>query len=404
MVKTSGPRPKEPTRGQRRICVFTGTRAEYGLLKPLINRLWTSASAEVSLLVTGAHLSARHGATLSEIDTAGLAAVELAPLLDGDDSDHGVAKAMSRGLAAYAAALGRLQPDLFVILGDRYEALAAAAAATVCKCPIAHLHGGELSLGAMDDVFRHAITKMSHLHFASTEAYRARIIAMGEHPDRVFNFGALGVENAMRITLLDRSEVEARLKLRPGQRFAVVTYHPETLDSAGDPKSAVQDLLRALLAVDDLALVVTGANADAGGKIINAAIIAEAQRMPSRIIFRQSLGSLLYLSALKFCSLVAGNSSSGVIEAPSFGVPVIDIGLRQSGRIKPENIIPAEPSAASLGAAVASATNPAFSEASKTIKNPYFKPGTADNIAGVLLDRALDGLLSKGFFDHVRHH
>jgi UDP-hydrolysing UDP-N-acetyl-D-glucosamine 2-epimerase len=383
----------------RRICVFTGTRAEYGLLKPLIARLVATPGLEAQLLITGAHLSVAHGMTASEIDLVGVRAVERVPILDGDESDLGVARAMGSGVHSFAEALERLRPDILVILGDRYEALAAATAATVMRVPIAHLHGGELSLGAMDDVFRHAITKMSHLHFASAAPYRQRIIRMGEAPDRVFDVGALGVENALNLPLLPRAEVEAQLGLATGEAFALLTYHPVTLDTAVEPQEQVRDILAALAARRGIVTIATGANADSGGARINAALKAAAEAAPARVRFRMSLGSLLYLSALKHCSLVIGNSSSGLIEAPSFGVPVIDIGSRQAGRIRADNVISCAPEAQALAAAVAQALSPAFRRRAGSCANPYYKPDTSRTITETLRQYRLEGILAKGFHD-----
>jgi UDP-hydrolysing UDP-N-acetyl-D-glucosamine 2-epimerase len=383
----------------RKICVFTGTRAEYGLLRPLISALIATPLIATSLLVTGAHLSEAHGNTMDEISLDGLAAIEKVAILHGDDSDLGVAGAMGRGLALFAAALARLKPDLLVVLGDRYEALAVACAATVCKVPIAHLHGGELSLGAMDDVFRHAITKLSHLHFCSTEAYRNRVIRMGEHPERVFNVGALGVENALNAPLLARTEVEARLGLRPGQEFAMMTFHPESLDTAGNSDEQITALLGALGRLDRLVTIATGANADAGGERLNARLAKEASIHPDRLRFRTSLGSTLYLSALKYCSLVIGNSSSGVIEAPSFGVPVIDIGSRQAGRLKASSIIAATADKTSVERALQTAMSEDFRKLARSVVNPYERPGTTNAIVRVISDWSLGKLLAKGFYD-----
>ncbi len=399
MVISGRPEADNENPPVRKVCVFTGTRAEYGLLRPLIAALIATPAITASLLVSGSHLSALHGSTIDEISVDGLAAIEKVAILQGDDSDLGVAGAMGRGVALFAAALSRLKPDLLVILGDRYEALAAACAATVCKVPIAHLHGGELSLGAMDDVFRHAITKLSHLHFCSAEVYRNRVIRMGEHPERVFNVGALGVENALNAPLLERTEVEARLGLEPGQEFALLTFHPESLDVSGNQDEQITALLDALGRLDRVVTIATGANADAGGEQLNARLAKEASLHPDWLRFRTSLGSTLYLSALKYCCLVIGNSSSGVIEAPSFGVPVIDIGSRQGGRLKASNVIAATADKASVERALHAAMSGEFRKVARSALNPYERPGTTDAIVSVISHCSLGRLLGKGFYD-----
>lgn len=399
MVARGGGDRSNTRRSSRHICFFTGTRAEYGLLRPLIDRVVAKPEVRASLLITGSHLSSVHGGTDDEIATKGLVAVERAAILDGDDSDVGIARAMGKGVRLFAESLARLKPDLVVLLGDRYEALALACAATICKVPLAHLHGGELSLGAMDDVFRHAITKMSHLHFCSTETYRRRVIAMGEHPERVFNVGALGVENALHAPLLDRATVEARLGLAPGQTFILMTFHPETLDRGESSEDQLLAVLRSVERMDGIVTIATGANADAGGQRLNAMLVGEAERRPAHFRYRASLGSQLYLSALKYCHLVIGNSSSGVIEAPSFGVPVIDIGSRQAGRIKSAGLIPAQPNPESIAAAIQLASSDDFRQIASSSVNPYQQVGTSRKITDVLTCFAIDSLLSKGFHD-----
>lgn len=349
------------------------------------------------MIVTGTHLALRHGATISEISSDGIADMERVEIVMDADSNMAVASSMALGVLRFTDSLQRLRPDILVILGDRFEAFAAASAATLCKIPIAHIHGGELSLGAIDDVFRHSITKMSHLHFASTEPYRRRIIQMGEHPERVFNVGALGVENALNINLLSRADVDERLGIEAGRPYVLMTYHPATLENDDAFTEQLHGLLAALFEIPGMITIATGSNADAGGRQINSILQETAIAAPKRFIFRQSLGQHLYLSALKYTDFVVGNSSSGIIEAPSFGIPTIDVGQRQSGRIRAESVIACAPNM--IADAIKTAMSPQFRAKSTAIRNPYEKSGTSQSISDVLRDMPLRPLLTKGFFD-----
>lgn len=382
----------------RRITLFTGTRADYGLLRPLALTLRVAGDVELSFLVTGSHLSEKHGWTVDEIERDGFDASERVPILTGDDGDQAIADAMAAGMSGFAAALARLQPDCLVILGDRYEALAAACAATVCKIPIAHIHGGELSFGAMDDVFRHAITKMSHLHFCSTEAYRRRVIQMGEHPGRTFHSGAPGVENALSMPLHSASEVAGRLGIQPGQPFILGTFHPATLERAA-PAEQLTFLLDALERTEGYVSVFTGANADAQGQALNELLQERVTRAPDRLRYFPSLGSRMYLSALRDAAMAVGNSSSGLIEAPSFGIPTVNIGSRQNGRILAESVISCAAEAGAIADAIRHALTPEFRLRARAAVNPYGKAGTAAMIADVLRNVPLAGLIDKGFYD-----
>lgn len=382
----------------RTICFFTGTRAEYGLLRPLMRAIDASAEATLKTLVTGSHLGASSGATWREIDEDGLPIDERVEVLLDSGTDVGVCTAIGLGVMRYAEALKRLNPDILVVLGDRFEALAAAIAATVCKIPVAHIHGGELTLGAMDDAFRHAITKMSHLHFTSTEAYRQRVIQLGEAPTRVHYVGALGVENLRTLPLVDRAEVERRLDLAAAEPYFLVTFHPATME-ADSPSAQVQALLDALDAFPDHVVVFTGANADPGGSDLNRLLAAHAARSPQRFRFSMSLGATLYLSAARAARAVVGNSSSGIIEVPSLGVPTVDIGTRQQGRIRSASVVHCAPDAASIEAAIARAISGDFRAQAATAINPYERPGTSRDIVHHLLTWNLDDALHKPFYD-----
>lgn len=381
----------------RKIRVFTAARSEYGLFRPLLRELAKRPEVDVGLLVSGAHLSISQGHTINEIERDGYRISDIAEILLDADTHLAIGTAMGLGMTRFTEALLRHRPDILVILGDRYEAFAAAAAATICNVPIAHIHGGELSYGAIDDAFRHAITKMSHLHFASASGHLSRIIQMGELPERVFDVGALGVQNAVETAFHTRTEVEQRLELPAGQSYFIATFHPATLDRM-PAEQQVQGLVDAVRSSPLHVTVFTGANADAEGTRINAVLREAVQETPERLRFVTSLGSRMYLSAAKYSALVIGNSSSGVIEAPSLGVPSVDIGLRQNGRSRANSVIHAEPDTQSILAAISKAVTPGFLR-NADFANPYAKADTAKAIADQLCAIRLDTLLQKRFHD-----
>ncbi|QCP53483.1 UDP-N-acetylglucosamine 2-epimerase (hydrolyzing) [Trinickia violacea] len=382
----------------RTICIFTGTRAEYGLLRPLIRALAATQDVTVKLLATGSHVAESSGATWREIAGDGIAIDERIEVLMDSASESGVYTAMGLGMIRYGDAFRRLEPDLLVILGDRFEAFAAAAAATVCKIPIAHLHGGELTFGAIDESFRHAITKLSHLHFASTEAYRTRVIQLGERPDRVFAVGAMGVENIRTLDLFDKDEIDRRLGIDPQQPYFLVTFHPATL-SPKRPEAQLNALLDALERFPDHTVVMTGANADAGGMAINRLLAARAAEHPGRYRFHMSLGARLYLSAARYAAAVVGNSSSAIIEVPTLGVPSVDIGPRQAGRVRGESVITCDDDTAHIVEALRRALSADFRQRAASASNPYDRPGTTAQIVDILVSHDLSDLLHKTFYD-----
>lgn len=382
----------------RTICVFTGTRAEYGLLRPVIRALANAPDATVKLLVSGTHLAGSYGATWREMERDELPPHECIEVLMDSSTESGVYTAMGLGMIRYGDALRRMTPDLLVVLGDRYEAFAAATAATVCAIPIAHLYGGELTYGAIDDAFRHAITKMSHLHFASTQAYRTRIVQLGEHPDRVFTVGALGVENARTLQLFGADETARRLNLESGQPYLLATFHPATRSSK--PADAqLSALVDALDRFPDYAVVVTGANADAGGASINRLLAERAAACRQRYRFVMSLGTHLYLSAAKHASAVVGNSSSALIEVPTLGTPSVDIGPRQAGRTRGDSVVSCADDAEEITEAIRRALSNEFQRIAACNVNPYDRPGTAARIVRELLSRDLANLSVKTFYD-----
>lgn len=381
----------------KKICVFTGTRSEYGLLFPLLKAIEEDAELQLQLLVSGMHLSEEFGCTYRLIEADGFRIDAKVPILDDEDSALGTCRSISRGITGYAEVLLNLKPDLLVLLGDRSEAFAAATAALVCHLPIAHLHGGETTEGAYDEAFRHSITKMSQLHFVSTESYRQRVIQLGENPQYVHNVGAIGLEHLEMENLLDRNALEQSLGYKFGKRNAMVTFHPVTLEK-GAATEQFNQLLAAVDQLEDVKLVFTKANADTEGRTINQLIDAYVAKHPDRAIAFTSMGHLRYLSTMRIVDLVVGNSSSGIIEAPSFGVPTINIGDRQKGRIKAASVIDCEPEEQAILSACREALSDPFQKMAPEIENPYQKKGTARKIMQII--KSLDTIsLKKTFYD-----
>jgi len=382
-----------------KICVFTGTRAEYGLLLPLLKRIEQDPDTELQLLVSGSHLSDRHGRTVDAILADGFTIQATVPLPLNDDTRLGVATAMGEALTGCARALDKLKPDLLVLLGDRYECFACATAASILGYPIAHIHGGEITEGAMDDYYRHSITKMSHLHFTSCEAYRDRVIQLGEHPDTVFNVGALGVENVLTMPLMDKAELEANLDFSMGDTCLLTTYHPVTLEK--DEETQLNDFFSALetLLTDDptMTAIITGANADPGGAAIDARAAQLAETCPRQVYITPSLGLVRYLSAMKYCGAVMGNSSSGILEAPSFKIPSINVGNRQKGRERAKSVFNSPAESEILVRRTRRALEAAQTRVVKEVMNPYEKEGTSLHILNEIKRAAPQ--VAKPFYD-----
>lgn len=383
---------------RRRIAVVTGTRADFGLLSRLIALLRAAVEVELQVLVTGAHLSPAHGLTVREIEECGVPIDARVDLTLGEDTRLSTAHAIGRGTSGFADVYSRLRPDLVVVLGDRYEILAAVSAATVLQVPVAHLHGGELTLGAMDDAIRHAVTKLSHLHFVAAAEYRDRVVQLGESPDRVFLVGGLGVDVARHTPLFSRAELEAGTGFRFGRRNFVVTFHPETLAAEGGLPE-LEAMLAALGELpDDVHLVVTLPNADPGQSIVR-------QRLEAFAAARRgawtstSLGFRRYLSFLKESDGVIGNSSSGLIEAPAVGVGTVNIGSRQRGRLRAASVLDCGANPEEIGAAIARISSASFRASLHDVKNPYGDGGASERIAEVLRNVPLHGILQKPFHD-----
>ncbi len=379
------------------IAILTATRAEYGLLKPFIRAL-QEEGIETRVLVTGTHLSSFFGNTVNEIEADGIEIDERIPILVDSDSPTGISKTMALALSGFADYFARRRPDALLVLGDRYETLAVCSAAFNERIPIFHLYGGETTEGAVDEAIRHAVTKMSYLHFTSTDAYRKRVIQLGEAPERVFNIGAIGIENAMRMSLLDRQELTGSLGINADIPYAVMTYHPVTLDSES-PLEKLEELLEAMSGFPNLLFIATKANADACGRAINMRL-AEFEAENANFLLFDSLGSLRYLSALKHAEVVIGNSSSGLLEAPAFGVPTVNIGNRQNGRIRPSSVIDCDEDRESIEQAIALALGDDFRDVVQKIDNPYYKQGTSLHAAQIMA-KTLDGQinLQKRFYD-----
>lgn len=382
------------------ITVVTATRAEYGLLRPVIQKLAASRALTLQLVVTGAHLCPRLGATVAEIEADGLPIAARLPIFS-DDAGEPAARTIARTLTVFDDHFAARRPDAVLLLGDRFEIFAVAAAAAARHIPIAHISGGDVTLGAADEYYRHCITKMAAVHFPSCADSARRLVRMGEDPARVFCAGGLGDENIRTLPKMTRQELCESTGFDLMQPFALVTFHPET--GAGAPDPAVQSaaLCRAMDAVENVFWLITGSNADAGGQVCTAAMQAFAAAHPGRAGFVQSLGLRRYLSAMQYAALVAGNSSSGVVETPTFGVPAVNIGSRQAGRILCANVLSCPGGAAAIEAALRTALTPAFAAKAKTARSPYFGGDTSGKIVTVLERLAGSSLLAapKPFYD-----
>ncbi len=378
--------------------MVTGSRAEYGLLFWLLKEIEADPELELQLVVTGMHLSPRFGLTRRVIEDDGFAISEQVDMNLNGDSATDVAKAMARGTAGMAEAMARLRPDLVVVLGDRFEIQPAVVAVVVASIPVAHIHGGELTEGAIDDAMRHAITKMAHLHFVAAEPYRNRVIQMGESPERVFTVGAPGLDNVARLELMDRAALEADLGFPLRDGFLLVTYHPVTLDT-GTQDSAIGELMAALDDFPDRTVLITGVNADPGHDAIARAMTDYAATNPDRVHLATSLGQRRYLSALRHCAAVIGNSSSGIIEAPALGTPTVNVGERQRGRLKASSVIDCEDKRDAIVAAARRALAGRSTAAEGTLPSPYGIPGASARIKEILSSFPLEGLLVKRFHD-----
>lgn len=383
----------------KRICVVTGTRAEYGLLKPVIEKIDKDEELELYLIVTGAHLSPEFGLTYQEIEKDGYIINKKIEMLLSADTPGSIMKSMGVELIGFADVFTEERLDMLLVLGDRYEILAAAIAAMTARIPIAHIGGGETTEGAIDEAIRHSITKMSYLHFASTEMYHNRIVQLGEAPERVFNVGALGVENIKNVRLLNKEELEKNIDFKIEENTAIVTYHPVTLENQSSAEQ-FKNLLAVLRNRRELRIIFTKANSDADGRIINRMIDEFASENKERCAAYTSLGQIRYLSALKYCSMVIGNSSSGIIEAPVFHIPTINIGDRQKGRLAPDSVIHCDTNAECINDAIEKALENDFRKSIANQRSPYEGSDTSRQIVETI-KRFLNGNISikKSFHD-----
>ncbi|GKW49723.1 UDP-N-acetylglucosamine 2-epimerase [Halomonas sp. NCCP-2165] len=383
----------------QRIAVFTGTRAEYGLLYWLMKEIEKDKSLELQLIVSGMHLSPEFGETVAAIEQDGFTIDARVEMLLSSGTGVGIAKSMGVGAIGFADALDRLRPDWLVVLGDRFEALAIAQTAMVMQVPLAHIHGGELTEGLIDEAIRHAITKMAQLHFTSTERYRNRVIQLGEQPDRVFNVGAPAIENIRRLKLLDQTQLEHSLNFKLGELPLLVTYHPVTLKEGGGIES-LRDLLTALEELlPDVKVVLTFPNADTHGRELIPVMQSFAKKHPESVLLTTSLGQIRYLSLMKVCGAVVGNSSSGLLEAPAMGVPTVDIGIRQRGRLKPESVVQSEDGLEAIRRALKTALSPAHRQKCTQAANPYGDGNVAEKIIKSLKSVSGQKIIFKAFHD-----
>ena len=382
----------------RKICVVTGTRAEFGLLRWLMQEIQHEPELELQVLATGMHLSPEFGLTYREIEQSGFVINAKVEMLLSADTATAVTKSMGLGLISYADAYERLAPDLIVVLGDRFEIFAATAAALIAGIPVAHLHGGETTEGAFDEAIRHSITKMSHLHFVAAEEYRRRVIQLGEQPERVFLVGGLGIDAIKRTKLLDRVGLEESLGFKFGPRNLLITFHPVTLEGQISSGQQMAELLAALGKLDDTHLLFTMPNADTGGREL-AAMVNQFAATRHNVRVYTSLGQLRYLSCMKYVDAVVGNSSSGLAEAPSMGIATINIGDRQKGRLSASSVINCEPTLESISEALSTVFDPSFRSTLMSTKNPYGSGGASEKIAKIIKNHDLKNLLKKSFFN-----
>ena len=382
----------------KQITVLTATRAEYGLLKPLITALKECGKYDVRVVVTGAHLSPDFGYTYKEIENDGIEIDGKIPILENSDTPAAISRSMGRAMIGFSEYFENNKPDALVILGDRYEALAVVIAAMNERIPIIHLYGGDTTEGAIDEAVRHAISKLSYLHLVSTDESRNRVIQMGENPNRVFAVGTLGVENCLKMSLLSRDELANSLGIDISGKYAIVTFHPVTLEN-NSAKVQCDELTKALDEFPDVKFIITKANADANGRIINQ-LMEEYANSRDNVELFDSLGVRRYLSAVKYAIMVIGNSSSGLSEVPSFHVPTVNIGDRQKGRLRADSVIDCEPKAEDIIGAMKKAQSDEFKDICMNCVNPYGDGETTPKMLAAIDDMFEKGIdLKKKFYD-----
>lgn len=383
----------------KKICVITGTRAEYGLLYWVMKKIQDDDNLELQIIATGMHLSPEFGLTYKQIEDDGFKIIKKIDVLLSSDTPVGISKSMGLGMISFSESYEELNPDLILVLGDRFEIFSAVSAAMISRIPVAHCHGGEATEGLIDESIRHSITKMSHIHFTSTEEYKKRVVQLGEQPKNVHNVGALGIENIKKLSLLSKSEFEKSINFKLDAKFTlIVTFHPVTLEKS-TAESQVNSLLEALGEISNLKIIFTLANSDTDGRIINEKINNFVSIHSKQCVVFKSLGQLRYLSALKHVDVVVGNSSSGLIEAPSFKVATVNIGDRQKGRILAESVINCGIQKEAIKDSILKAICPDFKNKLKTITNPYEKGNSSEEMINVIKNTPLNGILKKNFYD-----
>lgn len=384
----------------RKICVVTGTRAEYGILRPLLYKLKENANVCLQLVATGTHLTAEFGRTVDDIENDGFEVSDRVQMLLASDCPIGVTKSLGLATIGFADLFARIKPDLLVLLGDRYEMLSAAQAALIFRIPIAHIHGGEATEGLIDDAIRHSISKMASLHFVSTPTYRARLLSMGESPERVFNFGAMGIDNLGTFKQWSKEQLQQQLGFSLREPIFILTYHPVTLLSEFENITGARELVRAICDFKNATIIVTGSNADTFGKTLFEELKKQSQKQNLNVNFVTNLGSDRYLSLLKISKVMIGNSSSGIIEAHSLGLPVVNIGRRQRGRIKASSVIDCNEDASSIASAIRVAISDEHRTKTLSEVSPYFAGGNvAEKIMEVLESIDLANIQMKSFYD-----
>lgn len=381
----------------RSICVVTGTRAEYGLLRWVMEGVRAHPLLDLQLIVTGMHLSPEFGLTYRDIERDGFRIDRRVEMLLSSDTPVGLAKSMGLGLIGMAESLSQLQPDLVLVLGDRFEIFSAVASAMVARIPVAHLHGGEATEGLIDEPIRHSITKMSHLHFVAAEEYGRRVIQLGEQPSSVFVVGGLGIDSLKKLPLLDRGALETALDFTLGAKNLLVTFHPSTLEKA-TAEGQMRELLASLDALEDTRIIFTMPNADTDGRILFEQVRQFVAAHRNSKAFT-SLGQVRYLSCLAQVDGVVGNSSSGLIEAPSLSKGTVNIGDRQRGRLKADSVIDCAPERGAISSALTRLYSPEFQARVANVKNPYGDGGASERVVNVLSEVSLDGIVKKRFYD-----
>lgn len=381
-----------------KICVVTGTRAEYGLLYWTMKAIQNNLNLELCVCVTGMHLSPEFGETYKQIELDGFQIDGKIEMLVSSDTSVGITKSIGLGLIGFADFFNRTKPDWILVLGDRFEIFAAVTAAMIARIPVAHCHGGEATEGLIDEAIRHSITKMSHLHFTSTIEYRNRVIQLGEQPDNVFHVGALGIENINRLNLLNKEDFESSIDFKLSNLNFLVTFHPVTLDNASAEHQFVE-LLQALSIFNEAKIIFTKPNADHDGRVIIKLIDEFVSKNHNNTISFITLGQIRYLSAIRHCQLVIGNSSSGLIEVPSFKKPTVNIGDRQQGRIESKSVISCMPEKESIIRAINLALSEDFQNQLPDIKNPYGEGNSSIKILDAILSKSVHNILKKKFYN-----